>query len=341
MTNSRTLRAKTPADLLAMVPYVLGFHPEDSVVLLTLGGAANRFHARVDLPEQPDDISELVEYLGGVAERNELDRVVIVVYGDDECVAEAMCTPLRSRLEESGVTVVEAIRADGSRWYSLTGCSGPCCPPDGTPYDVSLHPFTAQSVLDGQVTLGSRRELRDSLVGNDPDEVEAVEAAVDEAMKRFKGAGRHPLGPATPEAVRRHLVQEGHWLGDRVRCFLRDGRKLDSADVGRLLVAMVAIEVRDVAWAEMTHTNADRHVDLWRDVVRRAPLDLLAAPAALLGFAAWLSGDGALAWCAIDRCQESEPDYSLAGLLTEALAGAIRPSTWEPFDREMLTLFAS
>jgi hypothetical protein len=81
-------------------------------------------------------------------------------------------------------------------------------------------------------------------------------------------------------------------------------------------------------------------VDLWRDVVRRAPLDLLAAPAALLGFAAWLSGDGALAWCAVDRCRQAEPGYSLAGLLADALAGAVPPSSWRPLGPDSLTLFA-
>ena len=50
MTRTRTLRAKNPEDLLAMVPQVLGFHPEESLVLLTLGEATDRFHARVDLP---------------------------------------------------------------------------------------------------------------------------------------------------------------------------------------------------------------------------------------------------------------------------------------------------
>jgi hypothetical protein len=42
----------------------------------------------------------------------------------------------------------------------------------------------------------------------------------------------------------------------------------------------------------------------------------------------------------VDRCQEADPDYRLAGLLTQALAGAVPPSTWEPLDRGVLTLFA-
>ncbi|MFM9735908.1 DUF4192 family protein, partial [Streptomyces niveiscabiei] len=77
-----------------------------------------------------------------------------------------------------------------------------------------------------------------------------------------------------------------------------------------------------------------------RDVVRRSPLEALAPAAALLAFAAWLTGDGALAWCAVDRCQESDPDYGLAGLVSQALAGAVPPSAWSPFPTEMLTLFA-
>jgi hypothetical protein len=125
----------------------------------------------------------------------------------------------------------------------------------------------------------------------------------------------------------------------RVRRFAADGLRLDSHDVGRLLVAVAAVEVRDVAWAEITHADADRHVDLWRDVVRRAPHETRAAPAALLAFAAWLSGDGALAACALDVCQDAEPGYSMAGLLTQALAAGLPPDSWRPMPQAALTLF--
>ena len=56
-----------------------------------------------------------------------------------------------------------------------------------------------------------------------------------------------------------------------------------------------------------------------------APVDLRAAPASLLGFAAWLAGEGALAWCAVGLRPEAEPDYWLAALLAQALAGAVPP----------------
>jgi hypothetical protein len=125
-----------------------------------------------------------------------------------------------------------------------------------------------------------------------------------------------------------------------VRRALADGRRLDASDVARLLVLLDAtLELRDVAWAEMHHGNARQHVALWRDVVRRAPAGLVAAPASLLGFAAWLSGHGALAWCAVERAQDDDPGYGLAGLLSTALAGGVPPSAWEPLGPEHLTLF--
>ena len=59
--------------------------------------------------------------------------------------------------------------------------------------------------------------------------------------------------------------------------------------------------------------------------MRRRPPTRWPAPAALLAFAAWQAGDGALAWCAVDRCLEADPDYSLAGLVAELLTAAVPP----------------
>jgi Domain of unknown function (DUF4192) len=65
----------------------------------------------------------------------------------------------------------------------------------------------------------------------------------------------------------------------------------------------------------------------------------LRAPAAtLLGFSAWLSGDGALAWCAVERALDADPGYSLASLLTQLLAGAVPPSSWQPIPQEELLM---
>ena len=339
MTETKTLRIKNPGDLLAAVPGFLGFHPRDSVVLLTTGAARNPFHARVDLPDDIDEVDDLVAHLVRVSRRAGTDQVAVVIYTADRALADVVMVMLETDLADVGVAVVMGVRADGERWFWLAGSMGDCAG-EGTPYDVSTHPITVEAVVDGRVVHDSREALRDSLVGTDLDEIEAVTDAMEVALARMQAAARHPLGPENPSGLRDHLVQEGRWLQHRVRRFVDDRRRLDAHDVGRLLVAIVRIDVRDVAWSEITRPDARVHVDLWADVVRRSPHAALAAPAALLAFAAWLSGDGALAWCAVDRSQEADPGYSLAALVAQTLACAMPPSAWEPLTPDMLSLFA-
>lgn len=342
----RTVRLRTPEDVLALVPTTLGFHPSESLVVVT-AGATRPFQARVDLPGDAYDTAELAEmtdFIVDVCVRNGLHKAVVVVYSDDDTLALAAYRALRDRADHDGIELPLAIRADGQRWFCLeepcrAGAGG--CPPDGTPYDVTAHALAAQAVLDGKVIQPSREALRDTLVGNDPDEVERVEAAVEAATMRLVGSLRAPLGQPRPDGPTQHLVQEGHWVRHRVRRYLEDREPLDVHDAGRMIAALVSIQVRDVAWAEMSHEDAGAHIELWRDLVRRCPVVYAAAPAALMAFAAWLAGDGALAWCAVERSQEAEPDYGLAALVTQALAGAVPPDTWTPPDESTLTLFAS
>jgi hypothetical protein len=51
--------------------------------------------------------------------------------------------------------------------------------------------------------------------------------------------------------------------------------------------------------------------------------------ASVLALAAWLSGDGALAWCAVDRCREVDPHHSLARLVADLLEHATNPQVWD------------
>jgi hypothetical protein len=90
----------------------------------------------------------------------------------------------------------------------------------------------------------------------------------------------------------------------------------------------------------MSRTSAPDHVRVWRDLLRRAPRDLVPGAAFLLGLAAWLDGDGALAWCAVDRCREVDPGHSLAQHLADLLQQAVPPATWSPIEESRLPLLS-
>lgn len=327
MTDTRTLRIKSPVDLIASVPLLLGFHPEESAVLITVGSATDPFFARVDLPSGPDDVEAVVEDLCGVAGRQGLRSVALVMFTDDDATARLVHDAFVDGLATRAVDVQLALRADGRRWFPLSGLRGD--PDVGEEYDLATHPFTLEAMVEGRAVHESRAALGDSLLPSDPDEVERVGDAVEATSDRMMSA-----------AARTQLVAEGRWVQERLRQFLDDGVPLGASDAGRLLTLLLSTEVRDVAWAEMTRDTARRHIDLWRDLVRRAPLDVLAPPATLLAFAAWLAGDGALSWCALDRARAADPDYSMAALVERALTCAVPPSTWKPLEERHLSLFA-
>jgi len=180
-------------------------------------------------------------------------------------------------------------------------------PPAGVPYDVSAHLFAAESVLTGRVTHASRADL-EATVSPDPAAVARVADA----------AG----GPQ----VTRH---EPGWVPAVVARCVAAGSVPDDAEAANVLAALVDVRVRDAVLAHVGRDTAEAHTRLWSDLVRRAPEHLVAPAAAVLGFAAWLSGNGALAWCAVDRCLAADPDHRLAHQLAQALTEAVPPSVWE------------
>ncbi|WP_243061068.1 DUF4192 domain-containing protein [Nocardioides sp. SR21] len=305
-TPVATLTARTPEDVLAMVPVVLGFVPTASVAMLTFG-AARPFHARVDLPEVRGEIPEVVDSLLGPARGHRVRRVLFVVYSDDARLSATTARALLRAFTGCGIDVVDVLRADGARWYPAVG-TRPGVPPWGVPYDLSAHPFLARAVVEGRVTYDSREELRATL---------ARDRA---AIARVVGALADLTAPGPDEEL---------WVCELVQRHVRDGTSPADREVARLLRGMLETGVRDVAWGTITRDSAREQVRFWSDVVRRGPTPMLAAPAALLAFAAWQAGHGALAWCALDRCAEADEDYPLAGLVEEALRRAVPPDAWE------------
>jgi hypothetical protein len=79
----------------------------------------------------------------------------------------------------------------------------------------------------------------------------------------------------------------------------------------------------------VSRETARDHLRVWSGLLRRAPVDQVAVAAVLTAFAAWQAGHGALAWCALDRCFDVEPQHALARQLAECLARAVPPSAWD------------
>lgn len=321
--NPTVLRARDADGVLAVVPYHLGFHPTESLVLLALGPGSKRvvFGVRVDLPPE-EHVPPVADQLWVALERNRCTRVLIVAYTRHPEQAQPLVDELLHRAEETGIEVLQALRADGERWFSYL-CDSRCCPPEGTAYDISSHPLSAQAVLAGEVALPGREALEASVapVGGDAAEtmLQAAIRAEEELLARA-GSGQSAAEiRAALEADMRALV----------RGYLEDPHRIDDDEAARAAVWAQFLPVRDVAWMMMGRADARVHLDLWSQVLRRVPPPYEPAVGCLTAFAAWLHGDGALAGCALERVLAVAPDYSMAGLIDQTLRAAIPPSSWD------------
>ena len=322
-TDVPKLSVRSPADLIAAVPYLLGFHPADSVVVVAMRGKKIVFAARGDLPDPAASptANEAAAHLASVLTRQHIGAATVIGYG-----AAARVTPavdaVAAALRATGVRVLDALRVTDGRYWSYT-CDNPeCCPPNGTPYDPATSRVAAAATYAGQVALPDRSALRRQLAPIGGLTRESMRQATDRAAHRLVA-----LLDGAPDADLlggKALREAGEQAVDDAMHRHRERARLCDDEVAWLTVLLRHLPVRDHAWERIG--DDDWHVALWTDVLRRAEPDLVAAPASLLSFAAWRSGQGGLANIAVERALAAEPHYSMALLMDEVLRNGVPPT---------------
>jgi hypothetical protein len=318
------LTVRSPADLLAAVPYLLGFHPGDSLVVVALRSKQVIFAARADLPPAdapPTHVGGLARYIAEVVAEHGGGAATIIGYGAAAPV-DAVIPAVRAALAAQDQELVEALRAHDGRFWSYL-CDNPeCCPPEGTVYDVATSPIAAAATYAGQVVLPDRAALIRQLAPVTGPGREAMQ----QATRRARAALAALLdGASTVDVLGGRAVRSA---GERAVTELMSvgqaGGSPTDDQVAWLTLLLTHVPVRDDAWRRIG--EQEWQVDVWSQVVCRAELELAPAPASLLAFAAWRAGHGALANIAVDRALLADPDYSLARLLREAFDRGLPPS---------------
>jgi hypothetical protein len=156
-TGSR-IRLRSCADLLACVPYLLGFHPADSIVAVALRRGVIAFAARGDLPGPSLPAGAVAARFVALLVRERADAVLLVGYGAAARVTAAV-DAVRDALVGTRLEVLDALRVEDGRYWSYI-CGDPsCCPPSGTPFDKTTAPAAAAAVFAGQVALTDREAV--------------------------------------------------------------------------------------------------------------------------------------------------------------------------------------
>jgi uncharacterized protein DUF4192 len=315
------LRISTPGDLVAAVPYLLGFTPTDSLVVIGLRRRRAVFQVRLDLPGE-DERRATADYIGSVVARQDVSGALVVGYGAVEPVAAAI-DAVSEALEERSIAVLEKLRVADDRYWSYVCTNPDCCSADGTPVDVGSSRVAAEATYFGLTASASREAVAARLAPVDGDEAFESRAAAARAEGRFARlmAAEHADGAAM-------AVVAGMLAIDEAVERVTDGGSLTADEVAWLALLLVNISVRDYVW-DNVGADVATHVNLWTDVLRRCDPSLAAAPGTLLAFAAWRSGEGAISSMALERALTADPNYSMARLLLHAIDGGMSPREYE------------
>jgi uncharacterized protein DUF4192 len=346
---------RAPEDLVAAVPYLLGFHPADSLVLVstrTAGQPGVEFTLRVDLPP-PELVTEMARELAGVVLAQRCDELLLVVVGGAAPWATTGSGPGpgsrrgsrsaarsgRGRVPEQrrrpapgppraevvaevsracaevGVLARAAIWVAGFVAGTPWRCYGPCGCVGALP-DPACSPVATASVLAGQVTYADRAEL-ERVVAPAAEPVLRRRAELLTQRLDELSDGGDPSPPATAELV----AALEHWID----IASAGPPQLADEDVVRLCLALGDPLVRDAAFGSAYDARAEGAERLWTALVTGSPDPEAAEPAVLLAHSALIRGDGALAGIALARAQQAWPGHRLSAMIRSALDAGLGP----------------
>ncbi len=360
-----TIPCRGPSDLLALLPYQLGYHPRDAVVVVGLEAGMLTFVERLDLPPE-DHLLDAVRLLLPPLVRERPDGVLLVGYEDERGAGAAL--PLLGLLElecrVKGLEVLDSFVVRGGHWSSPR-CGEDCCRDGGTPLpDASRTPGVAEFVALGVAPLPDRAAV-ERLVRVEPAAATRTERALREVAGTPSSGDGAAVGPEVVDAWARltrldpDAVAVTDLGDDEVAVILLslDDVVWRDAVVARLcpgclpagrlpgrFVRLAEAAVPDRPWVGPGGEGADAVADpagvgetharvaathrlraRLLAVARRAP-DGVAAPfLTVVANLAWWTGDGTVARVALERALVCDPEHRLAQLLSQMVDLGVRP----------------
>jgi hypothetical protein len=110
--------------------------------------------------------------------------------------------------------------------------------------------------------------------------------------------------------------------------FSRDQKIEHKRLIALVLVRLLDLQVRDYAMGMTTIETSDQLWDMWRWLLRVAPVGYVAPVAVIFATISYERGDGALAQRALDRAMVDSPGYQMAKLLRRTFAAGWPPSAF-------------
>ncbi|MFC8926642.1 DUF4192 domain-containing protein [Streptomyces albidoflavus] len=337
---------RTHTELADALPYLLGFQPDESLVLVAVHGSRGRFGGRVTvgIPTDPADWAVVADavtdaLVTGSTRRHGLPDGIVAFLcrepgpGENGTTVMEYLRPLAQHVRLAAgardVPVVDALCLSDHRCWSYCCPDPACCPPEGSaqkPPGTSA--VAAAAAYAGMTVRGSLRAMQRRLLppddGGDPKWATALDTACASLLPRI--VDEHEAAKVAEETLTTtaDLITRLHRLPqvrDPQAADACDDRAIGITEAASAIVGLQDRETRDRAAEWMEGPLAPPALRLWRALARRctgAYDEYAAAPLALAGWVAWSSGDRTEARVALALALRADPDYLFALLLHHA-----------------------
>ena len=316
---------KTPHDLLAAVPFLIGYHPNDSLVLISVKSDALEMAMRIDFPINPP--TGAYQLLAGHLQRDDAEAALIVAYEPkDNRSGEEVLANVAAAISDLEIPIRELMLVRDGRWRSMLCDDLSCCPPEGNEItDFRNSRITAEQVANGKVLPFSNSEgLAHSIAEG--------ELAKDPKWSAKVASFRVDSEDHELNAKQRDGAEAVLLLAD---FYIQDGKCDDLDLIARVLGRLSDIQVRDYALGCHEQTSMDSYQTMWRELLKVAPANYVAPVATLFAAIAYENGEGALAHRALDRAIEDQPEYSMSRLLRRVFSSGWPPSGFSQLRAEL------
>ena len=316
------LRMRNPGEVTQLIPYLVGFIPEESLVVLVTRNSRVEVTARVDLAhiQQPGAAEALLDRIWA---RFPDANAYLLAYTADHQAGWDMLQRCDAHLPS--MVLRRSMMVDTDTWEL----------PDGQTGTVDRFGMAAAEATHyGLQHLDSRANLEASFASApESDHLITKVAAVLDTLPRPRET--KAIIDLTQNLLRRNLPTPE----SKPAPATSSTHRIPEEEAIKLAILTQNPSGQSVALLSMTRDNAPEHLKLWRNVVNQVPEYGAEGPLYLAGMAAWIGGDGASAAIALERslAVSDQPELSdQTSLLSQLIDQVIPPSAWESIRPQVL-----
>ena len=317
MTTHTATELTSPRDLLVAVPFMVGYHPKDSLVAMALRENKVVMAMRVDFPDMQQLLS-VARTISSHLVREEASEAIIVGYLPTGLDIDDPLAIVRETIAGHEILVKECIEVRGERFKSSVCADLECCPPEGTPIPL----LSDSRVTAEQVAAGN------PLPYLDLDEMKRSIASEPAGKELTKAIKKVPDIDYESQDITTWQREGANAINEIALEFRRKGYVKSNNLIALVLARLLDLQVRDYAMGMPNEETSEQLWDMWRWLLRIAPPGYIAPVAVIFATMSYERGDGALAQRALDRAFDDNPKYQMAKLLRRTFAAGWPPSTF-------------